>query len=109
MHQTFRTPTGTLCAAMVALSMTVLCAAPMRAGAQSVAVTITLDADTVEILRAWRRQQGLDPPDAHADARVARLLQRVRAGQRPAVAVANQGGVAAAATPMPVRSRGDTK
>lgn len=41
------------------------------------ALHITLDADAVEIIRAWRRQQGLDPPDRSADERVAALLRRV--------------------------------
>lgn len=83
MHQAFRTTAGILSAAAFALSMTVLCTAPTRARAQSVAVTITLDADTVEIIRAWRRQQGLDPPDAQADERFLarrRLIARSRSG-----------------------------
>ncbi|GMV31501.1 MAG: hypothetical protein AMXMBFR59_36260 [Rhodanobacteraceae bacterium] len=41
------------------------------------ALHITLDADAVEIIRAWRRQHGLDPPDRSADERVAALLQRL--------------------------------
>jgi len=48
------------------------CAQTPQAGT---ALRITLDADAVEIIRAARRQQGIDPPDAAADARVAELLR----------------------------------
>lgn len=52
-----------------------------RAAAQTATtgLRITLDAEAVEIVRAWRRSQGLDAPDAQADARVAALLQRMHA------------------------------
>lgn len=59
------------------------------------ALHITLDADAVEIIRAWRRQQGLDPPDRSADERVAALLQRVAV--QPAAA-------SGTAPPTPVRT-----
>lgn len=51
-----------------------------RADAQAAAASlrITLDAEAVEIVRAWRRSRGLDAPDAQADARVAALVQRLR-------------------------------
>lgn len=89
MHQAFRTTTTRIqSAAVVALSMTVLCAAPMRARAQAVALTITVDADTVEILRAWRRQQGLDPPDAQADERFAEWVRRRQAARSGAAVAA---------------------
>lgn len=48
------------------------CAQSPQAGTS---LRITLDADAVEIIRAARRQQGIDPPDAAADARVAELLR----------------------------------
>lgn len=54
----------------------VACAQAPQAGT---ALHITLDADAVEIIRAWRRQQGLDPPDAAADERAAALLRRLAA------------------------------
>lgn len=50
-----------------------------QTAAAGTALTITLDADAVEIVRAARRQRGLDPPDAAADERVAALLQRLAA------------------------------
>lgn len=51
-----------------------------RAGAQAAATSlrVTLDAEAVEIVRAWRRSRGLDAPDAQADARVAALVQRLQ-------------------------------
>lgn len=49
------------------------CAQTPQAGT---ALQITLDADAVAIVRAWRRQQGLDPPDPAADRYVAALLAR---------------------------------
>jgi hypothetical protein len=79
MRRVLQTTTKILSTA--ALSMTVLGAAPTRASAQSVAVKITLDADSIELLRAWRRQHGLDPPDAQADERVAALLRHRQAAQ----------------------------
>lgn len=88
MHQTFRTTAGILSAASFALSMMVLCAAPTRARAQSVGITISLDADTVEIIRAWRRQQGLDPPDMQADERFRALARRRQTARSRAVAAA---------------------
>lgn len=45
--------------------------------AADVGVSIRLDSDWVELIRAQRRAQGIDEPDAQADARVAALLQRV--------------------------------
>lgn len=51
----------------------------------SVALRITLDADAVEIIRAARRQQGIDPPDAAADARVAELLRVISERSRTTV------------------------
>jgi hypothetical protein len=88
MQQTFGITARTLSAAAAALSMAVLCTVPMRAGAQSVALTITVDADTVEILRAWRRQQGLDPPDAQADERFAEWVRRRHAARSGAAVAA---------------------
>jgi hypothetical protein len=58
---------------------TVSGAACAQTAAAGTALTITLDADAVEIVRASRRQRGLDPPDAAADKRVAALLQRLAA------------------------------
>lgn len=51
-----------------------------RAGAQAAATSlrVTLDAEAVEIVRAWRRSRGLEAPDAQADARVAALVQRLQ-------------------------------
>ncbi|HSX60157.1 MAG TPA: hypothetical protein VLF18_08165 [Tahibacter sp.] len=66
----------------VALAVAAVFAAG-SAGAQSAAagtaLRVTMDADAVEIVRAWRRSQGLDPPDRDADRRVAALLQRLSA------------------------------
>lgn len=66
--------------AAVAAVCSAACAQSPQAGT---ALQITLDAEAVEIIRAARRQQGIDPPDAAADARVAALLQRVAAEQQP--------------------------
>ncbi len=72
-----------------------------RAEAQAAAASlrITLDADAVEIVRAWRRSHGLDPPDAQADARVAALLQRMNgvAANEPASPVPRPAPVLSAA------------
>lgn len=45
--------------------------------AADVGISIRLDSDWVELIRAQRRAQGIDAPDPHADVRVAALLQRV--------------------------------
>lgn len=97
MYQPLRTTVGILSAAALVVSVTVLCAAPMRTSAQSVEISITVDADSVEIIRAWRRQQGLDPPDAQADERVVELLRRWQAER-------NKAAVAA-----PAEDAGDTR
>lgn len=52
-----------------------------QAGVQ---ISLHLDAESVELIRALRRAQGLDPPDAEADQRVAALLQRRQAQKQPA-------------------------
>ncbi|WP_313920488.1 hypothetical protein [Tahibacter sp.] len=54
---------------------------PMAARAQQggVRVGITLNGESVEVIRAWRRAKGLDPPDAEADRRFAELVMRARA------------------------------
>jgi hypothetical protein len=107
MHQTFRMTARTLSAAVVALSMTVLCVMPTRARAQSVGITITIDADTVEILRAWRRQQGIDPPDAQADERFAEWVRRRQAARSgaamidPAIAPASAAATSVQLAPRP--------
>lgn len=53
---------------------------PIAARAQQggVSIGITLDGDSVEVIRAWRRAKGLDPPDPEADRRFAELVKRVR-------------------------------
>jgi hypothetical protein len=56
---------------------------PQRAQAQGVGVSLHLDAESVELIRAWRRAQGLDPPDPAADARLAEWLAARRAAARP--------------------------
>ncbi|ODU33788.1 MAG: hypothetical protein BGP24_00130 [Lysobacterales bacterium 69-70] len=93
-----------------------------RAAAQSATASlrITLDAEAVEIVRAWRRNRGLDAPDPQADARVAALLQRLHAvaseDQPPQTGQAAKAGgsdapswrdpaSALAAAPLPQRSR----
>lgn len=65
------------------LAVSVADVALAQAPPQGTALRITLDADAVEIVRAMRRRDGLDPPDAAADARVARWLQRQRATHDP--------------------------
>lgn len=50
--------------------------------AADVAVSIHLDADSVEIIRGMRRANGIDPPDRAADQRVANILTRARDRQR---------------------------
>lgn len=53
---------------------------PMAALAQQggVSVGITLTGESVEVIRAWRRAKGIDPPDPEADRRFAELIERVR-------------------------------
>ncbi|HVJ61168.1 MAG TPA: hypothetical protein VM555_00430 [Tahibacter sp.] len=43
----------------------------------NVTLRINLDGDSVEIIKSWRRAQGIDPPDAAADERVRRMLRTV--------------------------------
>lgn len=65
-------------------AVVLVCLLPCPAFAQqagSVSLGLHLDADSAELIRAWRRQQGLDPPDPAADRRVADILQRRAAVQ----------------------------
>jgi hypothetical protein len=39
-----------------------------------VSLTITLDANSAEVISGWRRANGLDAPDAAADRRLAELV-----------------------------------
>jgi hypothetical protein len=55
--------------------------APASAQSGDVGVSISIDQDSVEIIKAWRRQQGIDPPDAAADRRVGKILQARRSAQ----------------------------
>ncbi|MCQ4165057.1 hypothetical protein [Tahibacter harae] len=57
-------------------------ALPQVAAQAGVQISLHLDADSVELIRALRRAQGLDPPDAEADRRVAALLGRRQAERR---------------------------
>ena len=50
----------------------------VRAQQAQVGVSITLNGDSGEIIGAWRRAKGIDPPDARADRRYAELVERVR-------------------------------
>lgn len=54
---------------------------PIAARAQQggVSIGITLTGDSAEVIAAWRRAKGLDPPDPDADRRFAELVMRVRA------------------------------
>jgi hypothetical protein len=58
-------------------------ASALAAQAGGTAIAIRVDAEDVELIRAWRRAQGLDPPDADADRRVEALLERRRAPRAP--------------------------
>ncbi|UXI67315.1 hypothetical protein [Tahibacter amnicola] len=65
---------------------------PIQAQTTKVGIHIQVDEDAAEVIRAWRRANGLDPPDAVADARVreilaARTAKRVEA-ERRAMAIA---------------------
>lgn len=60
-------------------------ALPLPQAQAGVQISLHLDAESVELIRALRRAQGLDPPDAEADQRVAALLQRRQAQKQPAV------------------------
>lgn len=51
--------------------------------ASSTGVALQLDADWVTWIRAQRRAQGLDPPDAAADAQFQAMLQRLQGRSRP--------------------------
>lgn len=63
------------------IALIVLAAAPVSSGlAADVAVAIRIDADLVEVVRGFRRAEGLDPPDAAADQRLAAVLVK---RQRP--------------------------
>lgn len=59
-----------------------------RCEAADVAVSIHLDADSVEIIRGLRRANGIDPPDSAADQRLAQILEtaRVRRREQPVAA-----------------------
>lgn len=56
------------------------------AQAQGVGVRIHMDAESAELIRAWRRAQGLDPPDPAADAQLAERLRQRRGATPPAAA-----------------------
>lgn len=64
--------------------------APLALSADT-GIALQLDADWVTWIRAQRRAQGLDAPDAAADAQFQAMLQRLhglgRPGQEPATAV----------------------
>jgi hypothetical protein len=53
---------------------------PIAAWAQQggVSIGITLTGDSAEVIAAWRRAKGMDPPDPEADRRFAELVERVR-------------------------------
>lgn len=72
--------------AMLAVSSGMLGLLPGAAAAQggSVHISIAIDEESAELIRAWRRRNGLDPPDLEADLRVAALLQRRAAAARAA-------------------------
>jgi hypothetical protein len=53
-----------------------------RCQAAGVAVSLHLDADSVEIIRGLRRANGIDPPDSAADLRLAEILAKARNRQR---------------------------
>ena len=65
-----------LCAALLLPAVS-----PPRAQGVGVTLRITLSADSEEILHAWRRAQGLEPPDPAADERVRQAAMR-RAAER---------------------------
>jgi len=90
MRRTLQTTARILSVAAALLAATLLCAMSTRADAQSVALKITIDADSIELLRAWRRQHGLDPPDAQADERVAALMRQRYAAQASNAAVTHR-------------------
>jgi len=50
------------------------------ATAAGTGVSAQVDAGTVELVMAWRRARGLDPPDAEADRRAAGSLHGVEPG-----------------------------
>ncbi|WP_133819822.1 hypothetical protein [Tahibacter aquaticus] len=58
--------------------------------AADVAISLRLDADWVELIRAQRRAQGIDAPDAAADARFAAWLQRAQQQNGKAATPARQ-------------------
>lgn len=62
------------------LAACILIGTPVAARAQQggVRVGITLNGESVEVIRAWRRAKGMDPPDAEADRRFAELVKRAR-------------------------------
>jgi hypothetical protein len=86
--------------------------APASAQSGNVGVSITVDQDSVEIIKAWRRQQGIDPPNAAADRRVSQILQARRAAQaesqRMALA-ASACGIAAPANAEAAASAGNAR
>lgn len=51
----------------------------------NVTLRINLDGDSVEVIKSWRRAQGIDPPDAAADERVRLIGERSRALRRAQV------------------------
>jgi len=68
---------------VVSLALALLLGWPVaRCQAAGVAVSLHLDADSVEIIRGLRRATGIDPPDSAADRRLADVLARARDRQR---------------------------
>lgn len=57
---------------------------PEVAAQAGIRMSIHLDEDSVELIRALRRAQGLDPPDAEADKRVMALLLHRQAQKQQA-------------------------
>lgn len=56
--------------------------APLALSADT-GITLQLDADWVTWIRAQRRAQGLDAPDAAADAQFQAMLQRLHSREQP--------------------------
>lgn len=83
-----QTPAARFVRARLMLCALVLAALPSLAPAQQVGVRINirLNAESVEVLRAWRRANHLDPPDAAADARLRERLAAAKAGDAGAAA-----------------------
>jgi hypothetical protein len=84
---------GMLKTLLLGLALAVSLAAPAsRSEAADVAVAIRIDADLVEVIRGYRRAQGLDPPDAEADLRLAAVKSRLHQMQQVRLAAQNAAG-----------------